>query len=130
MREMLFDFRRTAAAASMEAAHHKSPAHCRLLDVKAVDIELVVVFSVGDRRLQHLFDVLRDTPARKGELGERGLSCLATDHRRDEVELLRADAQRPQKGRSLIVGESARSGLLSHRSSPQVRRARLSPEWP
>ena len=69
---MLFDPRRAAAAAGMEALHDKGAADRRFLDVEPVDIELVVVFGVGDRRLQHLFDVLRDAPTRKGQDGERG----------------------------------------------------------
>ena len=46
-----------------------------LLDVEPVDVELMVVLGVGDRRLQHLLDVARDAARREGELGERGVGA-------------------------------------------------------
>ena len=45
---------RAAAAAGLEALHHQALADRRLGDDQAVDVELVVVLGVGDRRLQHL----------------------------------------------------------------------------
>src|SRR5262249_1430566 len=99
MRKILLDSRRATAAARVKTLHHKSPADRSFLDVKPVDIELMVVLRVGDRRLQHLLDVLRNPAARERELGERSLRRLAADHRRDKVELAWAGAQRTQKGR-------------------------------
>src|SRR5947209_12789530 len=99
MREMLFDARRTAAAASVKAFHDKGPTDRRLLDIELVDIELVVVLGIGDRRLQHLLDVMRDASARKGQLGERLRGVLAADRLGNEVQLARAGAQGAQKGR-------------------------------
>src|SRR5215469_10770216 len=126
MREILFDPRRAAAAAGMETTHHKGPADRRFLDVKPVDIELVVVLRIGDRRLQHLLHIVGDAPTAESELGDRRLRGLAADHRRDQVELARADADRALEGRRLIVGEPALGGWLAH----QPLLARLSPAWP
>src|SRR5713101_6717663 len=103
MREMLLDPRRAAAAAGVKALHYESPADRRLLDIETVDIELVVVFGIGDRRLQHLFYLMRDAAPRKCQLGQRRRGILAADRLGDEVELARAGAQGAQKGRSLGI---------------------------
>src|SRR5438045_4595578 len=114
MREMLFDARRAAAAARVETLHDKSPADRRFLDIEPVDIELVVVLGVGDRRLEYLPYILRDTAAREGQLGQSVRRVLAADRLRDEIQLLRAAAQRAQKRGGFIVGETAGGGLLAH----------------
>src|SRR5438445_295356 len=88
MREMLFDARRAAAAARVETLHDKSPADRRFLDIEPVDIELVVVLGVGDRRLEYLPYILRDAAAREGQLGQSVRRVLAADRLRDKVQLL------------------------------------------
>src|SRR5438132_5700544 len=124
MREMLLDPRRAAATAGVKALHDKGPADRRLLDVEAIDIELVIVLGVGDRRLQYLLDVLRDAAPRKGQFGERLVGILAADRLRDEVELARADAQPAEEGGGFGVVEAALGRGLAHlRSfSPACRR--------
>src|SRR5205085_11816491 len=114
MRKVFFDARRTAAATGVEAFHDKSPADRGFLDVKPVDIELMIVLGVGDRRLQYLFDVLRNAAPREGQLGDRRRRVLTADRLRNEVQLLRADAKRAQKGGSLGIGEAALGRLLAH----------------
>src|ERR1700732_1636800 len=107
MREMLFDPRRAAATARVKALHDKGPADRRLLDVEAIDVELVVVLGVGDRRLQDLLDVMGDAATGKGQFGERLRRVLAADRLRDQVELARADAQGAQEGGGFGVVETA-----------------------
>ena len=123
----------------MKAPHHKGSADAGFLDVEPVDIELVVVLGVGDRRLQYLPDLVRDATAREGQLGDGLCRVLAADRLRYQVQLPWADADGAQKGRGLGVVEPAFGGwlaqispLASARSRPprHVRRARLSPAWP
>src|SRR3954453_13718363 len=118
MREVLLDARRAATAAGVKALHHESPADRRFLYVKPVDIELVVVFGVGDSRLQHLPDVLRDAPRREGQFGESSRRVLAADYLGDKVELARAGAQGAQKRRRLVVLKPAFRLGLPHQALP------------
>ena len=43
----------------------------RLGDDEIVDLEVMVVFGIGDRRFQALLNVDRDTLARELQIGER-----------------------------------------------------------
>ena len=93
MREKLLDPRRAAAAAGVKPLHDKGAADRGLLDVEAVDIELVIVLGIGDRSLQHLLDVAGDAAVREGQFGQRRATHLAADRLGDEIELARAGAQ-------------------------------------
>ena len=63
---MLFDACRSAPPAGVKPLQHKGATDGGLLDIEAIDIELVVVFGIGDRRLQHLLDVAGDAAMGKG----------------------------------------------------------------
>src|SRR4029077_19088693 len=115
---------RSATTAGMKPLQHKSAADCGLLDIEAVDIELVVVFRVSDRSLQSFLDVAGDAAVRKGELGQRGGGGLAADRLGDEVELARAGAHPTKAGLGLGLIKAARRRRLTH---SQALRARLSP---
>src|SRR5690242_9192794 len=128
--EIFLDLSGAAAAARVEALQGEGPPDRRLLDVELVDVELVVVLGVGDRRLQHLLDVLGDAARREAELGQRPVGALAADHLRHEIELARADAQRPGIGGRLAVGQAALEGGLAHGVGAFTRTAFLSAEWP
>src|SRR5688572_9786605 len=114
-----------------------------------VDVELVIVFRVRDRRLQALAYVLGDPLAREFEVGERGRDLLAADQARDQVEFLRAHPEHPGDRLSLVLGEAALMRFLAHRSAflklqldaagaagagaagaPGARLALRSDEWP
>src|ERR1043165_4442032 len=95
VRERLHDACRTATPARREALHDQRLANMRLGNDEIVDVEFVIVFRIRDRRLQTLANVLRDPLAREFEIGERGRDLLAADQARDEIELLRADPERP-----------------------------------
>src|SRR6266568_1841649 len=105
MREMLLDPRRAAPAAGVKAFHHEGPADRRLLDIEPVDIELVVVFGIGDRRLQHLLDVVRDAAARRGSACERWYAW-------------RAERPRPRYRQAGVRPRVCSSQLLLARLSP------------
>ena len=73
----------------MEALHHQRLADMRLGDDQIVDVEVVVVLGVGDRRFQALATSFGDPLAREFQVGERGRDLLAADQPRDQIELLR-----------------------------------------
>src|ERR1700691_2079457 len=79
-------------------------ADMRLDNDATVDIEVVIVLRVRDRRFQTLANVAGDALARKFEIGERGRDLLAADQLRQKVQLLRAYAQRAGDGHRLVVG--------------------------
>src|ERR1700675_5204181 len=86
-----------------------------------VDVEIVIVLGVGDRRFQALAHVAGDTLAREFEIGERGRNLLAADELRQEVELLRADPQHAGNRLGLGVGERALALFLAHaKTSPRL----------
>src|SRR3546814_1463706 len=68
------------------AFHHEALADGRLGHVEAVDVELMVVLCIGDRRLQRLLHVDGDAPLREGQLGEGRLGRLAADRLRHRSE--------------------------------------------
>src|SRR5580693_2381913 len=117
MRKHLLDACRAPAASGVEPFQYESPADRGLLNKKSVDIELVIVFGIGDRRLQNLPDVPRYAAPREGQFRERGRGSLATDRLGDEVELARAGAQAPHRCCRLAFGEPAFGGWLAHISS-------------
>ena len=73
--------------------------------IQAVDVELVVVLGVGDRRLQRLAHVLRDPLPRELQLRQRPLAPLAADQLRHQVQLARADAQIARHRHRLVFAE-------------------------
>ena len=95
-------------------------------DDEIVDIEIVVVFRVGDGALERLADVEGDALARELEIGQRRLDPLAADQLRQQVELLRADAKHATDGFRLRLLELALCLRLGH----QPLFAFLSAAWP
>src|ERR1700756_1795904 len=124
MSEKLLDPRRAAAAAGVKPLQDKGAANRGLLDIEAVDIELVIVLGIGDRRLQHLLDLAGDPAVRKGEFGQRRGGGFAANCLGDEIELGRAGAQPAQASLSLGLIEAAWRGELAQLSpsSPACRR--------
>src|SRR5215510_5230905 len=102
------------AAAGVETLDHQALADMGLGDDQVVDVELVVVLGVGDRRLQALAHVLGDSLARELEIGERRRDLLAADQLGQQVELLRAHAQHLGDRLRLVLGERAGMALLAH----------------
>ena len=107
----------------------------RLADVgvghdQIVDVEIVIVLGIGDRRFQALANVAGDPLLREFEIGQRARDLLAADQARDQVELLRADAQIARQGHRLAVVQCALARRLTHDASPHFRLAFLSAAWP
>src|SRR5262249_61102326 len=92
-RERLENSTHAAAAAGMETLDHQRLADMRLGHDEIVDIEVVIVLGIGDRRLQALAHLAGDALVRKLEIGKRACDLLAADELRDEIELLRAYPQ-------------------------------------
>src|SRR5258708_36271758 len=118
MAEWLDDAGGAAAAARLEALHDESLADRRLGNDQAVDVEIVVVLGIGDGRVEHLLDVLRDALLREGKRVDGRCRLLAADHGGHEVELAWADADGAQHGLGLVVRLAAGGRWLAHRSSP------------
>src|SRR5690606_10372122 len=109
MRERLLDPRRFTATTSHKTLHNERIAHESFGNDKRVGVQAMVVLGVGDGALEHLLDLTGDTLVAEFEIGESPLNLLATDQLRDEVQLLRADAQHTQHSLSLVILESALS---------------------
>src|SRR4029453_6402387 len=88
----------------------------RLGDDEFVDIEVMIVLGIGDRRLQTFADIPGDALARELEVGERTCDLLAADQAGNQVELLRTDPEHPGDRLGLVIGEAAFARLLAHRS--------------
>ena len=94
-----------AAGARRPALHHQVLADISLGDHQLVDVEIMVVLGIGDRRFERLLDRAGDAPAREGELGQRLVDLLAADDGRDFVELARRHADRAGHRLGFVVGE-------------------------
>src|SRR5262245_54125573 len=127
MRERLFDPARTAAATRMKTLHDERLADKRFGNDESVDVEIVIVFRVGDSRLKRLADGAGNPLAGEFQIGERSRHLLAANERGNEVKLLRADADRAQNSTRLVVSKPARSFGLAHR---YFLFAFLSAPWP
>src|SRR3984957_14307557 len=130
LRERFKNTARTATAARCETLHHDAVADMSLGDDQIVDIEVVVVLGIGDRRFQALLDVDSNPLARKLQIGKRCRSLPAADQLRDKIKLLRAHPQHPGDRLGLVIREAPFALWFAHRLSPQAFLAFLSPEWP
>src|SRR3984957_9658713 len=115
LREWFIDTTRTATAARGETLHHDAIADMRLGDDQIVDIEIMVVLGIGDRRFQALLDVDRDPLARKLQIGECRRSLPAADQLRDQIKLLRAHPQHAGDGLGLVIREAPFALWFAHR---------------
>lgn len=107
MRERLFNAGCTTTATSVETLHGDGLANIGLGDDESVDVEVMVVFRIGNRRFERLLDGPCDALAGEFELGESAINLLATDKSGNQVQFLGADAERTGNGLSLIVLQPA-----------------------
>src|SRR5215475_3542869 len=97
-------------------------------DDEFVDVKVMIVLSVRDRRFQALAHVLCDALVRKLKIGERARNLFSANQLRDEVELLRGDPQHFAHSLRLILAEVSLALALAHvvtllsLSSPAQRR--------
>src|SRR6185437_3443002 len=92
-----------------------------------IDVEIMIVFGIGNRRFQALLDVDRDPLARKLQVGERGRSLAAADQLRNQVELLRADPKHPGDRLGLVIREAPFALWFAHRLI--LKPISLKPSW-
>src|SRR6516225_6262203 len=130
LRERFKDTARAATAARCETFHDDAVADMRFRNDQIVDVEIVIVLGVRDRRFQALLDITRDPLARKLQVRERSRSLPAADQLRNQVKLLRAHPQHPGDRLGLVIGEAPFALWFAHRLGPQAFLAFLSPEWP
>src|SRR5260221_8230897 len=116
------------ARAGMEPLHHEAAPDRRLGDEQAVDVELVIVLGIGDRRLQHLAHVLGDAALVEGQLRQRRLGAEPADRLRHQVQLAGAAADHLGDRAGLVVRAASRCRFLAHRRYALF--AFLSAEWP
>src|SRR5262249_25517327 len=81
-----------AATARVKTLDHDRPANMGLGNDEIVDVEVVIVFGVGDRRLQAFAHVAGDALARKFEIGQRRRHLVAARGLRSVIERLRAES--------------------------------------
>src|SRR6185369_475492 len=125
--ERLLDTRSAAASAGGETLHDQVLAHEGLGDDQRVDVEVVVVLGVGDRRIERLADVLGDALVAELELVQRPLHLEAADRLGDQVQLAGGGAERPHLAHRFDASEPASFGLLAH---DYFLLAFLSAAWP
>jgi len=107
VRERLFNAGSTTTATGVETLHGDGLANIGLGDDESVDVEVMVVFRIGNRRFKRLLDGACNALAGEFELGESAIYLLATDKSGNQVEFLGADAERTGNGLSLIVLQPA-----------------------
>jgi hypothetical protein len=116
MRKPFIDTRRPATATRMEAAHDDRAANLCARDDQLVDIELMVVLGIGDRRFQRLTHGLRDAALAEGQRGDRLAGRLVADQTRDQIQLTRADTQIAERALRFVIREQAGMFWLAHLS--------------
>lgn len=114
VRERLLDTAGATTATSMEPLHDDRLADIGFRHDQCIDIQVVVVFRVGDCRFQRLLDRAGNPLGREFEIGKRCRDLLAADQRGNQVELLRADTDRAQYGARFVISKPARSFGLAH----------------
>src|ERR1043165_5917935 len=103
-----FDDAAGAAAGARRAPLHRDRLADRSLgDDEAVDVEIVVVLGIGDRRGEHLADLLRHRLGREAQDVQRLFRLLVADQGRDEVQLLGGTADLRADRQRLILGDAA-----------------------
>src|SRR3954451_16968362 len=117
VRERFQDPGAAAAGSGMETLQHQGLADEGLLDDEVVDVEVVVVFGVGDGALEALAHLARDALLRELEIGKRRRALLAPDELRDEIQLLRRDAQHARHGLGLALRQRPGCCGLAHLTS-------------
>src|SRR5271166_6920645 len=116
IRERLENPSHAAAAARMKTLEHKRLADVRLRDDELVNIEIVIILGVGDRRFQAFAHVAGNALTRELKIGEGGRHLLAANELREQIELLRAYPQHAGDRFRLIIGQRTFARLLAHSS--------------
>src|SRR5262249_43994888 len=103
-----------AAGARVEALHDHAAPDRGLRHIQPIDIELVVVLGIGDRRLEHTLHRAGDAALRKRQLGQCFSGVLAANEFGHQVELARAAAQQARDRLRLVVGLAPPPLSLAH----------------
>src|SRR5260370_28805897 len=114
MREQLENLAGAAAAAGVKALDDEAFADMGASHHEIVDVEIVIVLRIRNGGFQALAYVLGDALTRELQVSECCLHFLAADELRNQVELLRADAQHAGDGLGLVVRKAARMSGLAH----------------
>ena len=98
----------------MEALHHQILTDAGFRNHQIIDVQVMVVFGIGDGRLQRLLDDAGDALLRKSQNIQGAFDLLAADLLRHQVQLARGDADVAGNGHRLMVRQYARASLLAH----------------
>jgi hypothetical protein len=112
--ERLHDLAEPATRTRTATFHHQVLAAVGFGNHQLVNVEAVVVFSVGNGRLQALQHVLSNPLFREGEVGNRLVHLLAADQTSNEVQLLRRGPKHLRFREGLILRHAARILFLTH----------------
>src|SRR5271166_2768547 len=110
-----------AAPARLKALEHERLPDMRLRHDELVDIEVMVVLRIGNRRFQALAHIARHALAGKFKLRKRRCYLLAANELREKIELLRADPQHARNSLRFVIGKRTFARLLAHARSPALR---------
>ncbi len=117
----------TATRACAPALHHKGLAHGGLGDHEAVHVKLVVIFCVRDRAFETRLHRVGNAAARELQIHQSALNRLASDLLRNQVELLRANAEVTHDRARFRIGQAPLCRFLAHN---QPRFDLRSAAWP
>jgi len=98
----------------VETLHGDRLADRRLGDDESVDVEVVVVFRVRDRRSEDLARVLGHRLLGEGQDVHRVFDLAAADQGGDEVELLGGTTNGGADRKSFLLADAAGCCLLAH----------------
>jgi len=87
------DLTETTTCPRATALHDKVLANPSFCDDQFVNIQVMVVLCIGDRRLQTFLYVDCDTLLREGQIVQRFFDLLAANKRSQQVQLLRRGLQ-------------------------------------
>jgi hypothetical protein len=104
----------------METFDHQRLADVSLRDNELIDIEIVIVFGIGDCRFQALANIARHALAREFQVRQRNRHLFAANELRQKIELLRAHAQHARDSLRLVLGKGAFARPFTHPAAPYV----------
>ena len=90
--------------------------------IERVDVEVMVVLGIGDRRGEHLRNLGRHALGRELQDVERFLDLAAADQLRNQVELLRRTTDHGADGERFLVADLAGADCLDISACPSCRR--------
>ena len=112
--ERLEDAGRFPASTRVETLHGDGLANAGFGNDQRVNIQIMVVFRIGDRRGENLARINRHGLLRKGQNVQRVFDTATTDQGGNQVQLLGGTTNGGANRKRLVVSDAAGGGLLTH----------------